>query len=199
MNSRDMLVGAGVGAALAYVFDPQGGARRRALVRDKMVYGSRKTRDGVNATVRDVANRTRGIAAAARGRFAERGGVDDDRLLERVRARLGRATSHPHAIDVRTFNGEVTLYGPILAHEVEDLLSAVAAVRGVRSVVNELEPHESSEGIPSLQGEGRRGGPSLDILQGRWAPATPALVGMAAIAATGVAMMAYSSRRSRAA
>ena len=195
MNSREILVGAGVGAALAFILDPQGGGRRRALVRDKMVRASRKTRDGLDAVTRDMANRTRGIAAATRGRFAS-GDVDDDVLVERVRAKLGRASAHPRAIDVKAVDGEVTLYGPVLSDEVDNVLAAASAVRGVRSVVNELEPHDSPEGIPSLQGGGRVAGPSIDILQRNWAPATQALVGMAALAATS-AVIAYSARRPR--
>jgi len=193
MNTRDILVGAGVGAALAFMLDPQGGGRRRALVRDKAVRMSRKTRDGIDATARDVANRTRGIAAATRGRFS-RDLADDDRVLERVRAKLGRASSHPRAIDVKVDDGDVTLYGPILSDEVDGVLSMVASARGVKSVINELEPHDLPEGIPSLQGRGSVAGPSIDILQRNWAPATQALVGVAALAATS-AVIAYSSRR----
>ncbi len=198
MNTRDILVGAGVGAAVAFILDPQGGGRRRALVRDQVVRASRKTRDGLDATARDIANRSRGIAAATRGRLSE-SSVDDHRLVERVRARLGRASSHPRAIDVKAADGEVTLYGPILSDEVDDVLGVVGAVRGVRAVINELEPHDSAEGIPSLQGRGRVAGPSLDVLQRNWAPATQALVGMAALAATGAVMMVYSARRPQAA
>lgn len=197
MNTREVLVGAGVGAALAFMLDPQGGGRRRAVVRDKMVRASRKTRNGVDAVARDMANRTRGIAATTRGRFAS-GDVDDDVLAERVRAKVGRASSHPRAIEVKVDNGEVTLYGPILSDEVDDLLSTVASVRGTCAVVNELEPHDSPEGIPSLQGRGRMARPSLDIRQRNWAPATQALVGMAALAATS-AVIAYSTRRPHAA
>jgi hypothetical protein len=197
MNTREVLVGAGVGAALAFMLDPRGGARRRALVRDKVVRASRKTRDGIDAVGRDMANRTRGIAAATRGRFAG-GDVDDEVLLERVRAKLGRASSHPRAIDVKVDQRDVTLYGPILSNEVEKILATIASVRGVKSVINELEPHDSPEGIPSLQGRGSVARPSLDILQRNWAPATQALVGMAALAATG-AVIAYTTRRPHAA
>jgi len=38
--------------------------------------------------------------------------VDDDVLVERVRAHLGRAVSHPHAVDVGAADGVVTLRGP---------------------------------------------------------------------------------------
>ena len=51
MNTRDVVIGAGMGAALAFMLDPQGGGRRRALVRDKMVWASRKTR-GLSASIR---------------------------------------------------------------------------------------------------------------------------------------------------
>src|SRR5438093_13094431 len=88
--TRDMLMGVGIGAALLFIADPRGGRRRRALARDQFVRASRKTRDALDATARDVANRTSGIVAAARGRWAD-DDVDSRRLIERVRAKLGRA------------------------------------------------------------------------------------------------------------
>lgn len=193
MDNRTLLAGVGIGAALAYVLDPEGGGRRRALVRDKMVWAARKTRDGMDATARDLAHRTSGVVAATRGRLMDQQ-IDDMTLLERVRARLGRVCSHPRAIDVEARGGEVTLRGPILSGEVDTVLAAVGAVRGVSSVINALEPHDSSEAVPSLQGRGRVAGPTLDILQRRWAPATRALVGMTAIAASGLLMSAYARR-----
>ena len=193
MHTRDLIAGAGLGALAMFLLDPDRGGRRRALVRDKAALAARKTRDGAGAAARDVMNRTRGVAAATRGRFA-RGTVADDTLVERVRARLGRACSHPRAIDVHAADGEVTLTGPILSSEVDDVIAAVAAVRGVSGVVNALDAHETGEGIPSLQGEGRRAGPALDTMQRRWAPGTRALVG-AGVAAAGLAGAAYARRR----
>lgn len=193
MDNRALLSGVAIGAALTLAFDPDRGARRRALLRDKMIRGSRLTADAADATLRDVQNRTRGIAAVARGRL-QREEVDDARLLERVRAKLGRVCSHPHAIDVETRAGEVTLRGPIFAGEVKAVMATVASVRGVETVISELEPHDTSDGVPSLQGEGRRAGPSLDLLQSNWAPATRALVSVAALAAAGGAAMAYARR-----
>jgi gas vesicle protein len=192
MDNRSLLSGMAIGAALALAFDPDQGNRRRALIRDKMIRGTRRTGEALDATVRDMRNRAEGIAAATRSHLRHED-VDDARLGERVRAKLGRVCSHPHAIDVYVRDGEVTLIGPVLAEEVRDLLSAAASVRGVHAVVNELEPHESAEGVPSLQGEGRVTGPSLDLLQSNWAPATRALVGAAALAAGGLAI-AYSRR-----
>ena len=192
MNTRDVLAGAGMGAALVFMLDPDRGARRRALMRDKMAHATRKTREGLDATARDMSNRARGVAAAARGRLAG-GPVDDDVLVERLRAKLGRVCSHPRAIDVLAREGEVTLRGPVLSREVQGLINRMETVPGVQRVINELEPHESSEGVPSLQGGRRVQGPDLDILQQRWAPATRALVG-AGVVATGVYLATHYAR-----
>jgi hypothetical protein len=193
MMNGALLAGVGLGATLAFMLDPGAGGRRRALVRDKAIWSAKRTARALDATARDVAHRTTGIAAATRGRWSS-GEVDDETLLERVRAKLGRVCSHPHAIDVEPRDGEVTLRGPILAAEIDDVLATAASVRGVRAVVNELEPHKSADGIPSLQGEGRVAGPALDILQSNWAPATQALVALGAFAAAGMMMGLYARR-----
>ena len=186
METRTLLSGMAIGAAAALMFDPARGARRRALMRDKAIRASRVTGEVLDTTLHDMAHRTEGIAVETWGWMTERH-VDDARLRRRVRARLGRVCSHPGAIDVQVQDGQVTLRGPILAVEVHDIMSTVAAVRGVGSVINELEPHDSPDGIPALQGEGRVGGSRFDLLQPNWAPATRALVGAAAVAAGGLA------------
>ena len=193
MNGRKLLVGVGLGMATAYMFDPNRGRRRRALAGNQVTRAGRKTRDAIDATLRDMTNRTKGIVAAARGRIANEH-VDDTTVVERVRAKLGRVCSHPRAIDVQVADGEVTLRGPVLASEMTDLLAITAAIRGVLSVTNELEPHESAEGVPSLQGAGNIAGPTLDILQRNWAPGTQVLVTAAGLAATGVCLAAYARR-----
>ena len=193
MVTRDVLVGMGIGALLLFIADPRAGRRRRALATDQFVRASRKTRDALDATARDVANRTTGIVAAARARWTDER-VDDRQLLERVRAKLGRACSHPRAIDVDVADGTVTLRGPILANEIDTILTTVRGVRGVVGVTNALEPHESAEGVPALQGQGSIADPELDILQRHWAPATQALVTAAGLAATAVCIAAYTRR-----
>jgi hypothetical protein len=193
MNNRTLLSGVGLGAAVAYMLDPDGGARRRALVRDKAVHGARVTGRALDKTMCDMSNRTRGIVAATRSRWSGEP-VDDATLVERVRAKLGRVCSHPRAIDVDALDGEVTLRGPIMASEVDDVMSVAGSVPGVGSVVNELDAYESAEGIPSLQGEGDTAGPSFDLFQRNWAPATRALVGMGVAAAASLAIANYSRR-----
>ena len=192
MDKGSLLSGMAVGAALVFVFDPNRGARRRAFVLGKVVRGGHLTSETVDGTLRDLRNRARGIAAATLGRLRS-DEVDDDRLRERVRSKLGRVCSHPRAIEVYVSDGEVTLLGPALADEVRALLTAAASVRGVHSVVNDLEPHDSPNGVPALQGDGRLAGSSFHLLQRNWVPATRALVSVAAVAAGGLAI-AYARR-----
>jgi hypothetical protein len=110
--------------------------------------------------------------------------IDDTRLIERVRAALGRVCSHPRAIDVEAIDGEITLRGDVLGSEAEAVLAAVRSVRGVNDVFDDLDKHAGADGVPS----------SLDLLQRRWAPATRTLVGMAAVAAAAFSVAAYARR-----
>ena len=168
----------GLGAALMYYFDPQGGRRRRALLHDQYVHTLRKIEEGQRVVVRDATNRARGLTAEAR-RLVKRDGAsaDDVVLEERVRSALGRQVSHPHAIEVNAADGVVTLKGAILQHEVEGLIDCVGCVRGVNSVENELSVFEEAGNIPSLQGGVGRNGQRAEFLQGNWSPSARAMAG----------------------
>ena len=144
-----------VGLGLAYLLDPDRGARRRALVRDKATSAGRKLADGVDAKTRDLRNRTGGAAASLRSRFRKEE-VGDEVLHERVRSAIGRAVSHPGAIVVSAHEGRVTLSGHVLEHELDDLLRTARGVRGVSELVNELQVHREADNVPALQGEGAR-------------------------------------------
>jgi len=162
-----------IGVGLAYLLDPDRGARRRALVRDRAARAGQKLADGLDATTRDLRNRAGGTAAELRSRFRHEQ-VDDSVLHERVRSAIGRAVSHPGAIQVTVSDGTVTLRGQVLEHEIGGLIATAERVRGVSEVVNELDVHKTEAGVPSLQGAGRRqtrGG------QESWNPATRIAVG----------------------
>ena len=191
MQSRAavVLTGVGTGAALMYLLDPNKGGRRRALLRDRAVHAARISRDAIDATSRDVMQRTAGVVAQMRGSIAARP-VDDSTLIARVRSILGRVVSHPHAVEVSAADGAVTLRGPILTAEVPALLRAVHNVRGVSSVVNELDEHESRGDVPALQGGTTPPGLRPDFLQEQWSPTTRFAAGT-----TGLALMMYCGNR----
>jgi uncharacterized membrane protein len=135
-----------------YLFDPDRGARRRALVRDRSVHTLHCAASLVDKAARDLGYRTQGLVAEVRG-VVRHEAVTDDVLVQRVRARMGRAVSHPHAVEVSAKDARVTLRGPVLAGDVKHLLSAVELTPGVRAVVDELEVHTRDEAVPALQGE----------------------------------------------
>lgn len=190
MNARvTMVTGAGLGAGLMYLLDPEQGDRRRALIRDQVARLLRRTGRAAGVTARDVRHRTGGLLAEWRGRFAEHE-VGDETLVQRVRSTMGRAVSHPRALDVTAAGGQVTLSGPVLRDEVRSLLSAVSRVRGVRQVHDRLEPHDRAEGVPALQGGLRRTGERQAFMQEVWSPTTRALAG-----ATGVGLALYGAKR----
>jgi osmotically-inducible protein OsmY len=143
-----MTGGIGLGAALMYMFDPDRGKRRRALVRDKLASAASKTPRAIGATARDLSNRARGLASEAGSLFSSKE-VADAVLVQRVRSRMGRLVSHPHAIQVAANQGRVTLSGLILAHEVDDLLLRVSKVTGVTDIDNQLEAKERDRGTSS--------------------------------------------------
>lgn len=192
MDTRSVLLGAAAGSAVMFLLDPAGGGRRRALMRNQLTRARHQTRDGLDATFRDLTNRARGVVATTRTRWANEP-VADVTLVERTRAKLGRVSSHPRAIEVHAQDGEVTLCGPVLSSEMSAVIAAVAAIPGVVAVHDQLEPHDTAD-VPSLQGGGRRVGPSLDILQSNWAPATKALVS-AGLLGSAVWMAARAKRR----
>ena len=150
-----MLVGGlGLGAALMYVLDPERGKRRRAVVRDKAVRAARKATDGIEARSRDLRNRAKGAAAEVKA-MTRPGAVSDPVLEERVRAAIGRVLASPGEVDVAAVEGVVILSGPVLASELDELLSTVRGVHGVEDFENRLQIYESADDIPSLQGAGR--------------------------------------------
>ena len=172
---------AGIGAAGMYLLDPTSGARRRALLRDKLVRGANKSSEGVAAAARDFSNRMAGVLAESRARLGHEE-VPDDVLVARVRSAVGRSSSHPHAIHVTAQNGEVTLRGPVLAADVPQLLAVVRTVRGVAKVIDELEVHQTPGNVPALQGGASR------IQRGSGWNGSP---GRLAMGGTGAALLGY--------
>lgn len=177
-----VLATAGIGAGLMYLFDPSSGRRRRALIRDKIVRGTHGARDALDVTSRDMENRIRGLAAEVKHLFSGRKEeVDPDVLVERVRAKLGGAVSHPGSIDIEATDGCIILKGVVLANDLKALMKRVRSVRGVREIENRLESHEEPNDVPGLQGEPSRrlGGGRFELLQTNWSPAARFVTGLA--------------------
>jgi uncharacterized membrane protein len=135
-----------------YFFDPRSGRRRRARARDTFEHAAHTSLRGLDVATRDLRHRAHGFMAQVRG--TPRARPDDDVLVERIRTKLGRVSSHPHAIEVKCSEGRVAIAGAILAEEAPRLLAAVRAMHGVLEVEDLLERHRSPD-IGALQGAAR--------------------------------------------
>jgi hypothetical protein len=181
--------GLGLGTGIMFLLDPDRGRRRRALVRDKVVWAGRKTAEGMKVTAHDLRNRTQGIITGIESLVSSEP-PEDSVLIERVRSKLGRTVSHPRALEVTAQNGVVWVKGPILAKEVDELLTTVKHIPGVNDVVNDLEVHEEADNHPALQGGRKRRGDRFEFMQENWSPAARFVAG-----AAGASLAVYGGTR----
>jgi len=190
MNKVVRLIGpVAVGAGLMYLFDPDRGKRRRALLLNKAEHFGRIATEAAGKTRRDLRNQLLGLVAELESPF-KIGEVADDVLEARVRSKLGRVVSHPHAIAVKAVDGVVSLSGPILTREEHPLLDCVIEIRGVKNIDNELALYETADHISALQGGRTRQSLRFGFLGPTWSPTTR-LVATAA----GSTLAFYGARR----
>ena len=200
-RSVDFYRGLALGLGVMYLFDPDRGRARRSHLRDKVV----RARNSIQGFLGKSARDPRDMGHSAEGSVARAASqqrtddADDATLGGRVRAKLGRYVSHPRAVEVDAHDGCVTLRGPILSHEVEELIDGVSSVRGVREVLNRLEPHAASEGVPALQGSGRSRSGGTALAPGSWTPGMQLLAGVlgAAVVTVGARRVATRIHRAR--
>jgi uncharacterized membrane protein len=180
MKASTAFGAAAVAALATYFFDPEMGRRRRARVRDKTLGKLSHADEAARVAALDLANRSRGLVATLRTRVASRQ-VPDEIVAERTKAKLGRFSSHPGAIEVSASGGTVTLKGPVLQHEHRRVVRAVRWVPGVRGVIDSLEEHTPADKVFGLQGRRPRAH-RADVTQEHWAPATRVVTGGAGAA-----------------
>ncbi len=154
------LLGCLTGAALAYFLDPDRGRRRRVMFADQFHRRLRVAGHWASRKQRHFSHVLESLPHRLTIRLASGvEEVDDGRLIQRIRARMGRVTRYPGAIQVAAARGRVSLSGPVLGDEVERLVKCVRSVPGVRRVVNNMRTHSRGAVVPGLQGEG---GPRLN-------------------------------------
>lgn len=174
-----LLGGMGLGAGLMYSLDPDRGRRRRALARDKAAHLWHAERDVLDKGMRDLRHRAEGAGAGLRKRLSSEP-VPDRVLEERVRAAIGRCVSYPGSIDVDSREGRVTLAGPVLSGEVDELLRTTRRIPGVRGLEDRLERHDEPGEVPGLQGAPHK--PARSVLRrASWPPALRVVAGGAGV------------------
>ena len=150
MKLKTVLTTIGVGAGLAYFFDPQQGESRRASLRDRANSLVDRMDNSIYATVEDTRNKTRGVLSEWTAKLSNQDSPDW-LLAERVRGAIGRLSPHARRVKVRAEDGQVHLSGSLLKDEKDALLRAASRTRGVRDVVDELEVFYSPEEMSAFQ------------------------------------------------
>lgn len=138
-----------IGAALAYLFDPQSGRRRRATLRDRSAALLRRgTRQAAHAG-RGVAAEAYGVSQKVRHLREEPKEYDDVTLAQKVQSEIFRDPAIPKGqINVNAEDGIVVLRGEVDRPELmEELVERTRKVQGVRDVQNLL--HLQGSPVPA--------------------------------------------------
>jgi osmotically-inducible protein OsmY len=135
-----LALGALVGAALVYLFDPQSGRRRRAMLRDRSAAlargGGRKAAQAGQAVTAEAY----GVSQKVQHLKEEPQEYDDATLAQKVQSEIFRDADVPKGqINVNAEDGIVVLRGEVDRPELmEELVEKTRKVQGVRDVQNLL-------------------------------------------------------------
>ena len=129
-----------IGAALAYFLDPQQGARRRNMARDRVLAFFRRRGRSVARAGRAVAAEAHGLKQKATHLREEPKSFDDQTLKAKVESEVFRPADAPKGdVSVNVEEGVVYLRGELGdASVIEDLERRVRSVQGVDRVENLL-------------------------------------------------------------
>ena len=152
MKMKTLLTTIGVGAGIAYFFDPRQGENRREVLRDRANNLVNRMDDSIYTAVEDTRDKTRGVLSEWTAKLSNQDNPDWI-LAERVRNAIGRLTPHSRSVKVRAEDGQIHLSGSILKDEKDTLLKAASRTRGVRDVIDELEVFYSPEEMSAFQEE----------------------------------------------
>jgi osmotically-inducible protein OsmY len=131
----------GLGALVAYFFDPESGKRRRALARDRIPALFRRSSKQIEQARRAAAAEASGLKQKVKHRKqAETPQPDDVTLARKVETEIFRGEDVPKGqINVNAENGVVFLRGEVeQSTMIEDLEKRTRKVQGVKEVENLL-------------------------------------------------------------
>lgn len=133
-----VLVGLAIGSAVMYLLDPRQGNRRRSVARDKLRSLASGSTVKAGKTYRHLKNRLFGTISQLAGALLPDASISDRKLADRIRSKIGRTITHPHAIDFAVHDGHVTVRGNLRPHEAGQVIQAVERVAGVVAVENQI-------------------------------------------------------------
>lgn len=141
-----LMAGVLAGVGLAYFFDPQGGARRRHLVRDRTLGAVRRLLRRTARTGRGAMADAAGLAHKARHLREERKpDLTDETVNAKIMSEVFRDPTLPKGdVNVNVEGGVAVLRGTVERQElIDDLVKRVRKVQGVRDVASLLHVQQT--------------------------------------------------------
>ena len=141
MAKLALITGAAVGAACAYLLDPDRGKARRARISDQTAAMARKATRRSKSWVEYQKGTARGAAHKLSKQFKKEELFDDDKLLQKIRSEaLGPWAPVREDISIEVDNGVVTLDGRVSSSgDHEQLLDLISQVEGVAAIRDRVE------------------------------------------------------------
>jgi BON domain-containing protein len=159
MRRRQPLIavaGAATGATAVLFLEPRGGARRRALLRDKLTHFMRILGRAFRRRTRWLSGRVRGMpyrAAHMAGRAGDPA-IDSTELSHRVESELGRDPNLPlNSVNFDAIDNVIRIRGMVADEQTaRRLVERVARVPGVDAVISLLHT-PSGESVGGTAGD----------------------------------------------
>ncbi len=143
MRKIPLVIGGGIGATIAYLFDPDQGRSRRARIRDQSVARMRRSLSTLAKKAQYQAGRARGRVHDAMAAKRSQRSFDQETLLQKIRSeavgpwKIGAA--EPHDIHVEIDEEKVTIEGRVASPNDRDRLrEMVSNVEGVDQIEDAL-------------------------------------------------------------
>ena len=130
----------GLGALLAYFFDPENGRRRRAMVSERLQAFFQRGSERVEEAAESVSSEVQAKAKAAQRQEADEPEQDDVTLARKVETEIFRdADVAKDQVNVDAENGKIVLRGEVEKPAmIKDLEKRAKKVQGVAEVENLL-------------------------------------------------------------
>lgn len=152
-----LAAGAGAGIAIAYLFDPQEGRRRRHVLRDRVLAALRRREREAERQARYMASKAQGAVAAATTPERDPSELNDPALEAKVESELFRSpdVGREH-VNVNVEDGRVQLRGEVPSREqMEDLVRRTCDIAGITEVESFLHlPGEPAPTQPATAVQG---------------------------------------------
>lgn len=142
MAKLALISGAAIGAASAYLLDPDRGRSRRARLYDQTSALARKATGKSRSWVRYQKGAARGVAHKLSEPFREQEqSVDDDTLLQKIRSEaIGYWDPASENVEIDVDRGIVTLKGSVgKPTDHADLINLIRKVEGVEAIQDRVE------------------------------------------------------------